>query len=407
MTRDAVLHPVTRARRAGPATPTAAAPASRRRTWSEIPAFAVENFLLLPAGLAAALAWSNTAPVSYFRFAYAAAFWVNDVAMVLFFGVLMKEVVEATAPGGVLHSWRRIAVPLTAAAGAAAASALVYLWFAGVMDEPMLERGWPIALATDLAVAYFLARAIFGAHPIVPFVVLLGIATNAAAFLVLPLVTYPALELHAVTGGALMAAAVLAAAALRNARVRSFWPYLIVGGGLSWSALAWAGLHPGLALVPIVPFIPHAARDRGFLADAPDRAHDPLSRFERTFRVPVQLALLLFGLVNGGLPLRALEVGVWALPLAAIVGKPLGILAATGVATAIGFHLHRRIGWRDLVVASLVASSGFTMALFMASAALAPGQALALTRMGALLGLAAAPLGLLAARLLHAGRFAR
>ena len=90
--------------------------------------------------------------------------------------------------------------------------------------------------------------------------------------------------------------------------------------------------------------------------------------------MPVQLALLLFGLVNGGLVLRALEVGVWALPLAAIVGKPLGILAGTGVATAIGFHLHRRIGWRDLVVASLVASSGFTMALFMASPRSPPGR---------------------------------
>jgi NhaA family Na+:H+ antiporter len=251
-----------------------------------------------------------------------------------------------------------------------------------------------------------MARAVFGTHPVVPFVVLLGIATTAVAFFVLPVVAYPPLELHIVTGGALMAAGLLAAAALRNARVRSFWPYVMVGGGLSWGALFWAGLHPGLALVPIVPFIPHAARDRGFFADAPTDAHDALSRFERTFRAPMHVALLLFGLVNGGVVLRAVEAGAWILPLAAIVGKPLGILAATEVAVAFGFHLHRRVGWRELVVASLLASSGFTIALFMASAALAPGQALALTRMGALVSLAAAPLGLLAARLLRVGRFA-
>lgn len=395
MTRDAVLH----------RTVTATGHSPRPRAWPRVSAFALEHFLLLPAGLLAALAWANAAAESYFRFSYAAALWVNDVAMVFFFGVLMKEVVEATAAGGVLHSWRRAAVPLAGAAGAAIASALLYLWFIAAMDEPTLERAWPVAITTDLALAYFMARAIFGAHPIVPFVLLLGIATNVVAFVVLPVVTYPALELHIVTGGALMAGAVVAAAALRNAQVRSFWPYVVLGGGLSWCALYWAGVHPGLALVPIVPFMPHAARDRGFLVDAPAAAHDALSRFEQTFRVPMHVALLLFGLVNGGVVLRALEVGAWAVPIAALVGKPLGILLAAAAAVAVGFHLPRRVGWRELLVASMIASSGFTVALFMASAGLAPGQVLAMTRIGVLLSVLGAPFGLVAARLLRVGRF--
>jgi NhaA family Na+:H+ antiporter len=397
MTRDAVLHRTT----------TATGHSPRPRPWPRVSAFALEHFLLLPAGLLAALAWANAAAESYFRFSYAAAFWVNDVAMVFFFGVLMKEVVEATAPGGVLHSWRRAAMPLAGAAGAAIASALLYLWFIGVMDEPTLERAWPVAITTDLALAYFMARVIFGAHPIVPFVLLLGIATNAVAFVVLPVVTYPALELHIVTGGALMAGAVVTAAALRNAQVRSFWPYVVLAGGLSWCALYWAGVHPGLALVPIVPFIPHAARDRGFLVDAPAAAHDALSRFEQTFRVPMHVALLLFGLVNGGVVLRALEVGAWAVPIAALVGKPLGILLAAATAVAVGFHLPRRVGWRELLVASLIASSGFTVALFMASAGLAPGQVLAMMRIGVLLSVLGAPIGWVVARLLRVGRYER
>ena len=38
--------------------------------------------------------------------------------MVFFFALMTKEVVEATAPGGVLHPWRRALLPVIAAIGA-------------------------------------------------------------------------------------------------------------------------------------------------------------------------------------------------------------------------------------------------------------------------------------------------
>ena len=97
------------------------APAAAHRRPARLPRlwhFAAEYLLLLPAGAAIALIWANLAPESYFRTAFALDFIVNDVAMVLFFGLLMKEVVEATAPGGVLHPWRRATLPLIAAVGA-------------------------------------------------------------------------------------------------------------------------------------------------------------------------------------------------------------------------------------------------------------------------------------------------
>ena len=57
----------------------------------------------MPLGAVIALVWVNTAPESYYAFTSAMSFAVNDVAMVLFFALMTKEVVEATAPGGVLH----------------------------------------------------------------------------------------------------------------------------------------------------------------------------------------------------------------------------------------------------------------------------------------------------------------
>ena len=56
-----------------------------------------------------------------------------------------------------------------------------------------------------------------------------------------------------------MAAAMLSAMWLRRRASTSFWPYVIGPGTLSWAALYFGGLHPALALVPIVPFMPHSA----------------------------------------------------------------------------------------------------------------------------------------------------
>jgi NhaA family Na+:H+ antiporter len=368
--------------------------------------FATEHLVLLPLGALAAIVWANTGAETYYRFAYASDFWINDVAMAFFFGLLMKEVVEAREKGGVLHSWRRTTMPAIAAVGATVVPAWIYMWFMRVTNEPMLEPFWPIAITTDLALSYFVARLVFGRHAVVAFVLLLGLATNVVAFLTAPLILNPA-DLHPVTGLGLMALAIGTAAAMRRAGVRNFWAYVLVGGGVSWSALYWAGIHPGLALVPIVPFMPHARHDSGFFVDARADAHDTLSRFELAWRYPVHVTLFLFGLVNAGVLLGGLGSGYWGIPLAVVVGKPIGILAAVGLAVAAGFHLPHRVGWREMVVASMATASGFTMALFMAGAMLAPGPLLGMTRMGALLSAAAAPLAIVVARVLRVGRFAR
>jgi hypothetical protein len=69
-----------------------------RFSFPHLSRFALEHLLLLPLGAAVALVWANTAAESY-RLTYAIAFAVNDVAMVFFFALMTKEVVEATAPG--------------------------------------------------------------------------------------------------------------------------------------------------------------------------------------------------------------------------------------------------------------------------------------------------------------------
>ena len=377
-----------------------------RFSFPHLSRFALEHLLLLPLGAAVALVWVNVRPESYYRITYAIAFAVNDVAMVFFFALMTKEVVEATAPGGVLHPGRRAWPPVVASIGATAIPALLYFRAIDVLEEPMLSVGWPVSFATDLAFGYFIARVIFGLHPAIPFLILLAIASDLLGFLALALFN-PLRELHLAAGALIMAVAIGLAFALRRAGVRSFWPYLIVAGSVSWFALFWSGLHPALALVPILPFLPHAARDPGFFVDARPSARDALSQFEVFWRYPVQLTLFFFGLVNAGVPLRALEPGTWALPIAVIIGKPIGVLLGVGAALAVGLHLPHKVGWRELIVVSFTAAIGFTFGLFIGTALLPAGQLRSETSMGVLLSLIGAPLAFVAAKLLRVGRFGR
>jgi NhaA family Na+:H+ antiporter len=367
--------------------------------------FAGDRYLALPVGALAALAWANSLPDSYFRFAHACSFAVNDVAMLFFFALVTAEILEATVPGGDLHTWRRIAVPISGAAGGILGSACVWFAYLRTGDEwSLLARGWPVPTAVDLALGYAVARAIWGRHPAIPFFLLLGIASDALGVVLVGLL-YPVADGHP-DGILLVAAAIASAIVLRRCGVRNFWPYVLVCGTVSWWGFFLSGWHPALALVPIMPFLTHAKRERQLFSNVPARTRDALGQFDRAWRYPVQVVVLLFALVNAGVMMRGFGTATKAAALAALAGKPLGILAAIGLAVALGLRLPRRVGWRDVIVAGCTASIGFTFSLFFATAAFPIGPVLAEAKLGALFTVGGAMTAFAAAALLRVGRFA-
>ena len=195
-----------------------------------------------------------------------------------------------------------------------------------------------------------------------------------------------------------MPAAIALALWLRRRSARSFWAYVIGPGTLSWAALYFGGLHPALALVPIVPLMPHSPRDLGVFDEREEHRTDTLSQFEHWWGMPVQVVLLLFGFANVGVPLTQVGPGTYYVLVALLLGKPLGILLFTRVALLTGAHLPRDLRIADLITLGLAASIGFTVSLFFATAAFSEGRALAETKMGALLSFIAAPLALVASR---------
>jgi NhaA family Na+:H+ antiporter len=367
--------------------------------------FAVEHSLVVPCGAAIALVWANWSAESYFRFASGLAFAVNDVGMAFFFVLIAQEVLEATMPGGALHTWRRATLPIVAAVGGTIGAIGVYEAFVMSGDERLLVGGWPIVCGIDGALAYVAAQWLLGKGAARPFVLLMVIVSNAIGLIAIG-VHQQSVNVHP-AGPLLIVLGLIVSAAMARIETGTIWLRIACGGTMLWWGFWWSGLHPALSLVPIVPFLPRSPRGLNLFADPPHGPHDSPRHVEHALRIPVQIVLLLFALVNAGTVVHGLERGAWAVPVGAFVGRPLGMLVAVGVSVAIGLRPPHRLGWRELVVIAFAASCTFTFGLFFATAVFPIGPVLIEAKAGALSTITGVLVATSAAWLLGVGRFER
>jgi NhaA family Na+:H+ antiporter len=353
--------------------------------------------------------WTPFGDVRVFAHPLTFHFLVNDVFMVFFFGIAAKEITEACLPGGTLNPPRKAMNPLISTIGGVIGPVLVFmaglwgLYQLGVYnldDQPWseLSRGWGIPTATDIALAWLVARTVFGkGHPAVDFLLLLAVADDAIGLLIIA-VFYGDPELPAEPVFLLAVLLGMAVAyGLRRANVDAWWPYVMIGGPLAWSGLVAAHLHPALALVFIVPFIPGPHRDVALFVDRDEVdlmgektaadlqiVHSPLHRFEHQMKLPVDLGLFFFAFANAGVPLADVGPLSWLILGSLVVGKTIGITLFGMAGVALGFPLPARMGMGELVMASFIAALGLTVALFVAGAAFTDPAVLGQAKMGAL-----------------------
>ena len=363
--------------------------------------FAFSNSLLLVAGAVTALVWANVDLESYQRIANTFHFGVDDIGMVFFFALAAKEVYEATLPGGPLSSLKLAAVPLLAAAGGMVAPAGLYAAFVALTGHGDLGRGWAIPTATDIAFAYLIVRLIFPrGHPAVPFLLLLAIADDAFGLIVLA-IFYPSGPVVPRELAGWIGLAIALAWLLRRTRVSNFWAYLLGPGVLSWIGLVRGGLHPALAMVPIVPFMPHHTSDLAELSETDVKGVTTLQAFEHWWRVPVQIILFFFGLANAGVPVIGVGTATWIVLVSLVVGKPVGIVLTTKIADLAGLKRAAELDDVSVFVTGIAAGIGFTVALFFTTAAFPAGALQDEAKLGALLSFVAAPMAILAGRALR------
>lgn len=242
----------------------------------------------LISGVVVALLWSNFFPESYIHFDHDPLlgslnfhFLTNDIFMVLFFGIAAAEIAQSCLPGGDLYPLNKAVNPLFATIGGIVGPIAVYLGLNAIFGTPELSRGWGIPTATDIALAWLVARIVFGdKHPAISYLLLLAIADDAVGLAIIA-IFYPDPSLPPQPLWLFLTAAGMATAyLLRRMNVQSYWPYLLTGGMMSWFGLFKAHLHPALALVFIVPFLPHPNRETLHIFEEDIWDRSSLSHFE-------------------------------------------------------------------------------------------------------------------------------
>jgi len=360
--------------------------------------------------------WVPVADLEIFGHLVTHHWLVNDIFMVFFFGIAAKEITESCLPGGNLTPITKSINPLLATLGGVIGPVLVF--FAGMSlfygpgdDLATLRRGWGIPTATDIALAWLVARTVFGkGHPAINFLLLLAVADDAIGLVIIAvfygdpnLPTRPEFLLLILLGMAI-------AYGMRRAGLKSWIPYIAICGPLSWLGLSLAHLHPALALVFIVPFLPGPRRDIGLFVDADEidrmgdalaedlrMEHSPLHQFEHQMKLFVDLGLFFFAFTNAGVEFASIGSMTWLILGSLVIGKTLGITLLGLVARMLGFPLPARMGVRELAMAGFVAALGLTVALFVAGAAFTDPTLLGQAKMGSLfsgfVGLTAIVLG--------------
>ena len=342
-------------------------------------------------------------------------FLINEMFMVFFFGIAAKEIADSVLPGGVLNPISKAINPLLGTLGGVVVPVGVYfllthIIYGGSDDFGDVSKGWAIPTATDIALAWLVARLVFGAHhPAVSFLLLLAVADDAIGLGIIA-VFYPDPDHPAAPIWLLLTAGGMGVAfAMRRFGVRYWVLYVVIAGALSWVGMVKAAIEPALALVVIVPFLPSRAPPAQLdevgakTHHGSDKAsgHSPLETFEHQLKLPVDLGLFFFAFANAGVAFGNINAVTWMVLASLVVGKTVGVTLFSLAAYRVGFPFPAGMGFRHVVVAGIVSGLGLTVALFVASKAFDGPPFLDPAKMGALLSAGVALLALAVGRILR------
>ena len=354
-------------------------------------------------------------------------FLINEMFMVFFFGIAAKEITESILPGGALNPLPRAINPLMGTLGGVFGPVglfflLAILFYGGSEDFSVVANGWAIPTATDIALAWLVARIIFGSrHPAVNFLLLLAVADDAIGLVIIAV--FYSTEVQPLW--LLLTAGGMVAAYLFRRIGITWWPvYIFIAGGMSWVGLVKAGVEPALALVVIVPFLPalHATgNENGAIEEHEEHGTEEeataldhmgggqghrmgaLEQFEHHLKLPVDFGLFFFAWANAGVAFGNINQVTLMILVSLIVGKTVGVSLFSFIASRLGFPLPEGMGMRHLMVAGMIAGLGLTVALFVANKAYNTEAGLAFLdpgKMGAVFSVIVAALAFATARLI-------
>ena len=302
--------------------------------------------------------------------------WAADGLLALFFFVAGLELKREFVAGD-LRDPRRAAIPIAAAVGGVVVPALLYT--AVNLGNGGDLSGWAIPTATDIAFALAVLAVVGSALPMAlrTFLLTLAVVDDLLAIMIIALFYTSGLHVWPL----LLAVLPLGLfTVLVQRQVRSGW-LLLPLAALTWVLVHESGVHATVAGVLLGFAVPVV---RSQAAGGPDAGHGLAEHFEHRFRplsagfaVPV-FAFFAAGVTVGGLSglgdslSDRVAVGI---VVGLLVGKPLGILAATWLlARFTRADLDPDIAWVDVVGLSVLAGIGFTVSLLIGELAFGAGS---------------------------------
>lgn len=325
--------------------------------------------------------------------------WVNDGLLTIFFLVVGLEIKREFTVGH-LATRRLAAMPIAASIGGMVVPAAIYLL---LIPAGPWTVGWGVPIGTDTAFAVALIAMMGRRVPIELriFLTAAAIVDDIGAILIVALFYSEGLDLAYLVAALPILAAL---AALNRAAVYRVAPYVVLGVVL-WYVIHEGGVHATLAGVLLALFVPTrpppnfqalmAQADaivanetqrgpeemRHMLSAGALRAIDaihgrlesPAARMLRHVEVRSSYVVLpIFAFANAGVTIvPGLLDGRGGLVLAIVagllVGKPLGLFAASYAAVKFGLaHKPEAYRWDQVLGAGCLAGIGFTMSLFIA-----------------------------------------
>lgn len=337
--------------------------------------------LLLIAAAIIALIWANSpAAATYFGlrdFTFGSealhlnltlGAWAADGLLAIFFFLVGLELKNELVAGD-LRDPAKAMVPVVAAAAGVAVPALLFA--ATNLGSAEGMRGWAIPAATDIAFAVAVL-AIIGTHlPSALRLFLLTLAVVDDLLAIVIIAVFYSGSLDFVSLALFLIPAVIYAVCVqlfpgffeRNAWAA--WAFLLPLGVVAWTLLHASGIHATIAGVVLGLVVPARAA-RGAtqgLTTVFEHNFRPLST---GFAVPV-FAFFSAGVAVGGwdgfVAAATTPVSLGVI-LGLVVGKPLGIVAATYLITRFTrATLDDAVRWIDLLGVGLLAGIGFTVSL--------------------------------------------
>lgn len=357
--------------------------------------------------------WNTPLTIAFGEFGLtkAAILWINDGLMAIFFFVVGLEIKREMLMGE-LASLKNAAFPVVAAIGGMLVPALIYA-FLNFNTEGI--NGWGIPMATDIAFALGILTLLGNRVPLSLklFLVAFAIVDDIGAVLVIALF-YTAEVNFLILFGAFLVFGILLVLSAMN--VRNIWIYTLLGI-VMWVLFLKSGVHATIAGILLAVTIPARSKItekeffrsttsimeemRTVFAPQPDaedveemeeeqyqaavytiegnceEALSPLHRLEHALHPWVAYAIMpIFALANAGIFIDAtLTSGFsnpisWGIILGLIVGKPVGIMLFTWLASATGLVTKpASFSWLQVVGAGLLGGIGFTMSIFIANLA--------------------------------------